>query len=120
MRDRLTELGLTRNISPSGTNNNNSSPSKYDPKQDAVKTEALFLPAQIHSSQAPLVPVDEPSLPELFGIKSPVLVIRKVMPLIPTAFPWAKSVVRQMRTNVDNTLYLYVTQFDKFHNRYHI
>ncbi len=110
----MNELGLIRVIPASSISN---SPSKYDAKQDAPKTEALFLPAQIQSKDAPLVPVDEPSVTELFATKSSVLVIRKVLPLIPTAFPWAKSVVRQLRTNVDNTLYLYVTQFDKFHNK---
>lgn len=94
-----------------------SSPTKHDTKQDHVKTGALFFPAQIHSDESPLVTADEPSVTDLFNTKSPVLVIRKVLPLIPTVFPWARSVIRQMRTNVDNTLYVYVTQFDRFNTQ---
>jgi hypothetical protein len=39
--------------------------------------------------------------------------IRKIQHLIPSAFPWARAVSRQLKANVENTMYIYPTQFER-------
>lgn len=108
--DKLREFGIVSTF-PS------SSPEKK------LKSSASFIGSQISEPTGPTMFLNndssyslsagqtgqQPNAALLAGAS-----IRKVLPLIPTTLPWACDVSRQMRTSVDNTLYLYLNQFDRF------
>jgi hypothetical protein len=51
------------------------------------------------------------------GKKSGAVAVKRVSPLVPNSFPWMRTLSRQLKTKVENSLYLYVLQFDKFPTR---
>jgi hypothetical protein len=83
-----------------------------------TRLEPHFLEPQVLSTTAQLVFKPESARLDHLGKFSGKYAIRKVMPLIPTAFPWAKAVSRQIKTSVENTIYVYPIQFDRFPSRY--
>ncbi|RYH30550.1 hypothetical protein EON65_04840 [archaeon] len=83
--------------------------------QATTPLEPHFVEAQVLSQTSQLVFKPESTRLEPLGGKCGV---RKVMPLISSAFPWAKAVSRQLKTTVENTIYVYPIQFDRFPSNY--
>lgn len=106
INDRLKEFGLVTNNSVMASPRSNS------------RLKLNVIPSQVQ--------VDSPVSQQIFGSVrsdfafSSTLNVRKVMPLIPIAFPWAKAVARQIKTKFDNSLFIYINQLDKFPSRYTI
>lgn len=42
-----------------------------------------------------------------------ISLVKKLLPLIPPTLPGSQEVVRQLRNAFDNTMFVYVSQFDK-------
>eukprot|EP01038_Epipyxis_sp_PR26KG_P007484 gene7484-10199_t len=74
-----------------------------------------FIPSQIQSETSPLIFTNTNTKLDRLGNKVAKVAILQVMPLfLPTM---SKDVTRQIKTSVDNTLFLYPLQFERFQHR---
>ena len=86
-----------------------------------AKDSPFVLPAQIQSEDAQLTYTTYHTT--LGGYSKPhaALAVRQLLPLLPTAMrsPMDFSqVIRQAKTSVDNTIFVYPVLLDRFKNRY--
>lgn len=74
-----------------------------------------IIPSQIVSDQSPFVYLKDVTNLEHLGKNSSKLVIRQALPLLPTII--SKDITRLFKTSVDNTIFVYPLQLEKFQNR---
>jgi hypothetical protein len=76
-----------------------------------------FVDSEIPSEMSQLVFTPDASRIDHLGRQSAVVSIRKITTLIPNSLPWMKTLTRQIKTKVENSLFLHILQFDKFPSR---
>ena len=74
-----------------------------------------IIPHQIQSETSPLVFSNTNAKLERLGNKVSKLAALQVMPLFLPGM--SKDITRQIKTSVDNTLFLYPLQFERFQHR---
>ncbi len=98
-------LGPTPSVKPSSPSGRNGS----------VTLLPRIYPSQIQSDKSPLRYSSDLTDLSVMARDSSRLVIRQVMPLLPLSI--GKEVTRQFKTGVDNSLFVYPIQLERFQNR---
>lgn len=100
MHEKLVEYGILE------------APLSFSP---SIRTlEPCYIETQVMSEHGQIVLRPEYACNDLTQKSSRKCIIHKVTPFIPAALPCGKSVTRQIKTTMENTMFLYPVQFDRF------
>eukprot|EP00981_Chlorochromonas_danica_P009830 scaffold2831_cov249-Ochromonas_danica.AAC.31 len=103
MHEKLVEYGILE------------APLSFSP---SIRTlEPCYIETQVMSEHGQIVLRPEYACNDLTQKSSRKCIIHKVTPFIPAALPCGKSVTRQIKTTMENTMFLYPVQFDRFSSR---
>jgi hypothetical protein len=85
-------------------------------RSNDTELQPVFVPSQIQSDTSPLrFSTDNVNLSKIKGNRAKLGIIQ-VMSLLPPLL--SKDIFRQVKTQVDNTLFVYPFQFEKFSERF--